>query len=112
MAHILGAGHKGFLVGLGRKGVKIRISKYEIRNKFEYQNSKCSKLETPVLKDQVLVIVSEWFETDASPGIRVSDLMQLPLAYLNCENLNARGSARKWKNIRLWANQWKERMEG
>ncbi len=56
MAHILGAGHKGFLVGLGRKGVKIRISKYEIRNKFEYQNFKCSKLGTPVLKDQGLVI--------------------------------------------------------
>jgi len=56
MAHILGAGHKGFLVGLGRKGVKIRISKYEIRNKFEYQNFKCSKLGRSDLKEQVLVI--------------------------------------------------------
>jgi hypothetical protein len=56
MANILGAGHKGLVGRLGRKGVKIRISKYEIRNKFEYQNFKCSKLDPPDLKEQVWVI--------------------------------------------------------
>ncbi len=56
MVHILRIEHKGFLGRLGRKGVKIRISKYEIRNEFEYQNFKSCKLQMPDFKEEVFVI--------------------------------------------------------
>ncbi len=52
------------------RGMKIRISKHEIRNKSKYRISQSQNIRH---ERGVWVIVSDWSLQDASPEIRISD---------------------------------------